>query len=226
MKRDTMVTDMTSGNVFFYSQNDFITLNGKILKTPLSFAILPKITFKTGTSNLIFALGYDYSLSYSEGKEQVSFTEQNYQFAFKFETLKWNLTSKFKYFFEEQHFEFYNSAFIHFITTEKMILSDSLWIKILLSKINEDFEISCGTKLNGSFFTKIGSINSEVSSKLFADLQKDKIDLTCKAKLSWKSLWISADFSDIEFDISEETKKGDSNKGITFSISSGFTLKY
>ena len=211
---------------FFYSQNDFITLNGKILKTPLSFAILPKITFKTGTSNLIFALGYDYQFSYSEGKEQESFTEQNYQFAFKFETLKWNLTSKFKYFFEEQHFEFYNSAFIHFITTEKMILSDSLWIKILLSKINEDFEISCGTKLNGSFFTKIGSINSEVSSKLVADLQKDKIDLTCKAKLSWKSLWISADFSDIEFDISEETKKGDSNKGITFSISSGFTLNY
>ena len=50
---------------FFYSQNDFITLNGKILKTPLSFAILPKLSFNTGTSNLIFALGYDYQLSFS-----------------------------------------------------------------------------------------------------------------------------------------------------------------
>jgi hypothetical protein len=218
---------------FFYSQNDFITLNGKILKTPLSFVILPKLSFNTGTSNLIFALGYDYQLSYSDGKEKESFTEQNFQFALKLETLKWNLTSKFKYFYEEQSFEFYNSAFIHFITTEKMILSDSLWIKILLSQNTDDFEISSGSKFKGNFYTSKGLIQNEVSAKLESNLKEESINLTCKAKLSWKSLWISADFSDIEFNFAEQTedenfkeKKGDSNKGITFSISSGFTLKY
>ncbi len=218
---------------FFYSQPDFITLNGKILKTPLSFAILPKLSFNTGTSNLIFALGYDYQLSYSDGKEKQSFTEQNYQFAFKFETLKWNLTSKFKYFYEEQSFEFYNSAFIHFVTTEKMILSDSLWIKILLSQNTDDFEISSGSKFKGNFYTSKGLIQNEVSAKLESNLNDETINLTCKAKLSWKSLWISADFSDIEFSFAEQTedenlkeKKGDSTKEITFSISSGFTLKY
>ena len=218
---------------FFYSQNDFITLNGKILKTPLSFVILPKLSFNTGSSNLIFALGYDYQLSYSDGKEKESFTEQNFQFALKLETLKWNLTSKFKYFYEEQSFEFYNSAFIHFITTEKMILSDSLWIKILLSQNTDDFEISSGSKFKGNFYTSKGLIQNEVSAKLESNLKEESINLTCKAKLSWKSLWISADFSDIEFNFAEQTedenlkeKKGDSNKGITFSISSGFTLKY
>ena len=218
---------------FFYSQNDFITLNGKILKTPLSFAILPKLSFNTGTSNLIFALGYDYQLSYSDGKEKESFTEQNYQFAFKVETLKWNLTSTLKYFYEEQNFEFYNSAFIHLVTTEKMILSDSLWIKILLSQTTDDFEISSGTKFKGNFFTSKGLIQNEISAKLESNLKEESVNLTCKAKLSWKSLWISADFSDIEFSFAEQTenenfkeKKGDSNKGITFSISSGFTLKY
>ena len=218
---------------FFYSQNDFITLNGKILKTPLSFVILPKLSFNTGTSNLIFALGYDYQLSYSDGKEKESFTEQNFQFALKLETLKWNLTSKFKYFYEEQSFEFYNSAFIHFITTERMILSDSLWIKILLSQNTDDFEISSGSKFKGNFYTSKGLIQNEVSAKLESNLKEESINLTCKAKLSWKSLWISADFSDIEFNFAEQTedenlkeKKGDSNKGITFSISSGFTLKY
>ena len=218
---------------FFYSQNDFITLNGKILKTPLSFVILPKLSFNTGTSNLIFALGYDYQLSYSDGKEKESFTEQNFQFALKLETLKWNLTSTLKYFYEEQNFEFYNSAFIHFITTEKMILSDSLWIKILLSQNTDDFEISSGSKFKGNFYTSKGLIQNEVSAKLESNLKEESINLTCKAKLSWKSLWISADFSDIEFNFAEQTedenlkeKKGDSNKGITFSISSGFTLKY
>lgn len=218
---------------FFYSQNDFITLNGKILKTPLSFVILPKLSFNTGTSNLIFALGYDYQLSYSDGKEKESFTEQNFQFALKLETLKWNLTSKFKYFYEEQSFEFYNSAFIHFITTEKMILSDSLWIKILLSQNTDDFEISSGSKFKGNFYTSKGLIQNEVSAKLESNLKEESVNLTCKEKLSWKSLWISADFSDIEFCFAEQTedenlkeKKGDSNKGITFSISSGFTLKY
>ena len=218
---------------FFYSQNDFITLNGKILKTPLSFVILPKLSFNTGTSNLIFALGYDYQLSYSDGKEKESFTEQNYQLAFKLETLKWNLTSTLKYFYEEQNFEFYNSAFIHLITTEKMILSDSLWIKILLSQTTDDFEISSGSKFKGNVYTSKGLIQNEISAKLESNLKEESVNLTCKAKLSWKSLWISADFSDIEFSYAEQTedenfkeKKGDSNKGITFSISSGFTLKY
>ena len=218
---------------FFYSQNDFITLNGKILKTPLSFAILPKLSFNTGTSNLIFALGYDYQLSYSDGKEKESFTEQNYQFAFKVETLKWNLTSKFKYFYEDRNFEFYNLAFIHLITTDKMILSDSFWVKLLLSQSSEDFEISSGTKFKGNFYTPKGLIQNEISAKLESNLKDESMNLTCKAKLSWKSFWLSADFSDIEFSFAEQTedenldeKKGDSNKGITFSISSGFTLKY
>ena len=77
-----------------------------------------------------------------------------------------------------------------------------------------------------NFFTSKGLIQNEISAKLESNLKEESINLTCKAKLSWKSLWISADFSDIEFDISEETKKGDPNKGITFSISSGFTLNY
>ena len=114
-----------------------------------------------------------------------------------------------------------------------MILSDSLWIKILLSQTTDDFEISSGTKFKGNFFTSKGLIQNEISAKLESNLKEESINLTCKAKLSWKSLWIIADFSDIEFIFAEQTenenfkeKKGDSNKGITFSISSGFTLKY
>ncbi len=211
---------------FFYSQNDFITLNGKTIKQPLAFSILPKITFKTGTSNLIFALGYDYSLGYSDGKEKEKIIDDKYQFAFKLEFLYWNFTSKTSFEPQEMNFEFYNSAFFYFLTTEKITMSNSTWIKILTSKINEEFEISCSTKFNTSFFTKMGFIKSEVSSKLITDLKNDSLDLSCKAKFSWRTLWISANFSDIKFDFSDEIKKGDSNKEITFSVSSGFTLNY
>ena len=211
---------------FFYSQNDFITLNGKIIKQPLAFTILPKITLKTGSSNLIFALDYDYSLSYSDSKEKEKLIEDKYQFTFKLEFLYWNFTSKTSFEPHEQSFEFYNSAFFYFITNKKLTMSNSTWIKILTSTLNDTFEISCSTKFNTSFFTKGGFIKSELSSKLITDLKKDLLDLSCKAKFSWRTLWISANFSDIKFDFSEETKKGDSNKGITFSVSSGFTLSY
>ena len=211
---------------FFYSQNDFITLSEKTLKQPLAFTILPKVTFKTGTSNLIFALGYDYSLGYSDGKEKEKIIDDQYQFAFKFEFLYWNFTSKTSFEPQEMNFEFYNSAFFYFLTSEKITMSNSTWVKILTSKINEEFEISCSTKFNASFFTKQGFIKSEVSSKLISDLKNDSLDLSYKAKFSWRTLWISANFSDIKFEFSDETKKGDSNKGITFSVSSGFTLNY
>ena len=114
-----------------------------------------------------------------------------------------------------------------------MILSDSFWVKLLLSQTSDDFEISSGTKFKGNFYTPKGLVQNEISAKLESNLKEESVNLTCKAKLSWKSFWLSADFSDIEFSFAEQTesenldeKKGDSNKGITFSISSGFTLKY
>lgn len=212
---------------FFYSQNDFITLSGKILKQPLSFAILPKFTFNTGTSNLIFAFGYDYALSYSKGKEQVKSVEDCYQLAFKMEFLYWNFTSKASFIPTEQNFEFYNSAFFHFFATNKFSLSDSLWIKFVSSKLAEETELSLGTKLITNINTDFGMINNELSSKILTDLKNDNMNLSCKIKFSWNTLWISGNFTDIEINFSNQnTKKSDSPKGITFEISSGFTVKF
>ena len=70
-------------------------------------------------------------------------------------------------------------------------------------------------------------INNELSSKILTDLKNDKMNLSCKIKLFWNTLWISGNFTDIEINFSNQnTKKSDSPKGITFEISSGFTVKF
>ena len=143
------------------------------------------------------------------------------------EFLYWNFTSKASFVPIKQDFEFYNSAFFHFFATNKFSLSDSLWIKFISSKILEETELSFGTKLITNVNTDFGVINNELSSKILTDLKNDNMNLSCKIKFSWNTLWISGNFTDIKIDFdNQDTKKSDSTKGITFEISSGFTIKF